>query len=113
MQGSHTCTHKQPHTTQSTFNQEQVGKVGAVVVDGDVSLSSLVEKHFGCEVWVDCDPNHYAKGLLKNVVTLSDAHPQLATLGPVMKGHFLIGMNIFLCNMRNGLIMWFVRSEKV
>lgn len=62
-----------------------------MVADGDVAINAIVEKHFGRSVPVNRDPNHYVKGLLKNIAALSATHPKVAELGPVLKAHFLRG----------------------
>jgi hypothetical protein len=50
-----------------------------------------VAQHFGTSVPVHHDPNHYAKGLLKNVLNLCTTFPVLKMVAMKLKQHFLIG----------------------
>ncbi len=62
-----------------------------MVADGDTDLQTLVREHLGSSVITNCDPNHYAKGLLKNVTNLCSDFPVLHNIAAKLKQHFLIG----------------------
>lgn len=54
-------------------------------------LQNLVQEHLGSSVITNCDPNHYAKGLMKNVTNLCSAYLVLHNVTAKLKQHFLIG----------------------
>lgn len=50
-----------------------------------------MEQEWGRSVVVHRDPNHYAKGLVKNVQHLCEEYPVLEPVAAKLKAHFLIG----------------------
>ncbi len=63
-----------------------------VTADGDAAIEGHVAAAFGNDVLVNRDPNHYAKGLLKNVLALGGDYPVIKELAMPLKKHFLVGM---------------------
>jgi len=63
----------------------------SITTDGDVKIAGVVEKLHGRDVVLNRDPNHYAKGLLKDVQNLATQFSILADVATVLKIHFLVG----------------------
>jgi hypothetical protein len=66
------------------------------MADGDAGVHKLVERHFGQSVPTQRDPNHYAKGLVTHMNTLSDKYPTIKKVISALKQHFLIGTSYTL-----------------
>jgi hypothetical protein len=71
--------------------QESGIQLVSVTADGDSDIHRLVEQQFEGTVLTYQDPNHYAKGLAKNLHNLCDTYPVLVDLADTLKCHFLIG----------------------
>jgi hypothetical protein len=72
--------------------QECGVQLTSVTADGDAAIHTLVEQHHGRSVVTNRDPNHYAKGLLKNMENLCAEFPILRPISTTLKQHFLISM---------------------
>jgi hypothetical protein len=81
-----------PLTNRSFHGQDAgVEYLSSAIADGDTAIQHHVQQHFGRAVPIYRDPNHYAKGLLKNVEHLCNDFPVLDGLGKLLKTHFLVG----------------------
>jgi hypothetical protein len=76
------------------YTQESGLTVTSVTADGDTSLRAIVQEVFGEDVPVHHNPNHYMKGLQKNIESLAKRYPALAPLKKSLKAHFLLGTHV-------------------
>lgn len=58
--------------------------------DGDSECFALAQQHYSQPVAGNRDPNHYQKGLVKDVEALARLHPVLAPVVTAIRKHFYV-----------------------
>lgn len=64
--------------------------MNSITADGDSECGFLAQRHFPDPVAYNRDPNHYSKGLVKDIEELAKIYPVLIPVVPALRGHFYV-----------------------
>lgn len=69
--------------------------MSSLTTDGDAECFSLAQGHYSSPVLGRRDPNHFVKGLMRDVEALVELHPVLAPVPMSLRSHFYVCMRYF------------------
>lgn len=69
--------------------------MASLTSDGDSECFSLAQQHYSSPVVSRRDPNHYAKGLVRDITALAVLHPLLDPVILALRSHFYVCMHYF------------------